>query len=122
MKRSTAIAATLFLGLAVYAFPDSREERAEKERCLILSASRDETVTSTGIHVLVTARNGCSKDFSGTDTWFKVAAINQKNGGTSGTEVGHFQSTIKPGDKAETYVGIACDPEERYSFKLTFWP
>ena len=116
MKALVLIAASLLL--AAQAVGDSKEERAEKERCLYLSASRDESVTSTGIHVLVTARNGCSKDFSGNDTWFKLAAINVKNGGTSGTEIGHFQSSIKPGEKAgKLSVDIACDPDERYTFK-----
>jgi hypothetical protein len=116
MKR-TALVVFLF-GLTVCAFPESREERSEKERCLDLSAAVDDTATSSGVHLKVTAANHCSKDFSGTDTWFEVRAISRKNGGTAGKEVGHFQSTIPPNSKAETYI----DVEERYDSKLRFWP
>jgi hypothetical protein len=118
----TAFAAILLLGLSLTAAAASKEERAEKERCLTLSASRDDSATGSGIHVMVTVRNMCGKDFSGADTWFEVSAISQRNGGVSGTQVGRFQSTIPPSGKAETYVDISCNPDERYSFRVKLWP
>lgn len=117
-----AAAAIFLLGLAAATLADSREERAEKEGCLTFSAWRDTSVESSGAHLKITASNRCSKDFSGTDTWFEVSAISQKNGGTAGTQVGRFQSTIPANGRAETYIDIACNPGERYEFRVRLWP
>jgi hypothetical protein len=118
----TALAAILLLGLSLPAVADPTEERAEKERCLTFSVWRDTSVESSGAHLKVTVSNRCSKDFSGTDTWFEVSAISQKNGGTAGKEVGRFQSTIPADGKAETWIDVACNPEERYNFNVKLWP
>lgn len=33
-----------------------------------------------------------------------------------------FQSTIPANGKAETYIDVACNPEERYEFRVKLWP
>lgn len=113
-----ALATIFILGVRLQAFSESGEEGAEKERCLALSAWRDTSVESSGAHLKITAANHCSRDFSGADTWFEVSAISQRNGGSAGTQRGRFQSTIPANGKAETYIDIACNPDERYDFRV----
>lgn len=115
--------ATIFLlGFSLQTVADMREEKVEKERCLALSAWRDTSVESSGAHLKITVSNQCSKDFSGPDTWFQVTAISQRNGGSAGSQRGRFQSTIPANGKAETFVDIACNPDDRYDFRVKLWP
>jgi len=114
----------LLIGLSLSAAGDSKEERAEKERCLTLSALTDDQPSSArrGVLVKVTVKNSCSRDFPGLDTWFKVFAINRRKGGVSGTETNRFRSTIPGHGFLETHVALICDAEERYDFRVELWP
>lgn len=46
-----ALATIFLLGFSLHMLPESREERAEKERCLTLSAWRDTSAESSGAHL-----------------------------------------------------------------------
>ncbi len=79
--------------------------------CLELAAQRDrEQPIAHGINVSVFATNGCSEDRAGRQTRFRVV-VKSANGGTAGSQKGHFYGTIPAGGKAETKVFVECDPE-----------
>ena len=79
--------------------------------CLELSAERDsQQPIAHGINVSVFAKSLCSEDRPGRETRFRVT-VKSTNGGTAGTQKGHFYGTIPSGGRAETKVFVECDPE-----------
>ncbi len=74
------------------------------------------TVTS-GVRLLVKARNGCARTFPGSEARFEVRAM-APGAGFAGRERGSFQSSIQPFETVETIIVVPCDPDRAYRFEV----
>ena len=100
--------------------------RAEKETlakqvagCLTLSVSRDNMFTVTsGVRLLVKARNRCGQTFPGSEARFEVRAMAANGSGYAGRERGSFQTSIQPFETVETVLVVPCDPDRAYRFEV----
>jgi len=100
--------------------------RAEKDTlakqvagCLTLSVSRDNMFTVTsGVRLLIKARNRCSQTFPGSEARFEVRAMAANGTGFAGRERGSFQSSIQPFETVETVIVVPCDPDRAYRFEV----
>lgn len=100
--------------------------RAEQEslakqiaRCLTLTVSRDNMFTVTsGVRLLVKARNRCSQTFPGSEARFEVRAMATNGAGFAGRERGSFQTSIQPFETVETVIVVPCDPDRAYRFEV----
>ena len=91
--------------------------------CLTLSVSRDNLFTVTsGVRLLVKARNGCARTFSGSEARFEVRAMAPNGAGFAGREHGSFQSSIQPFETVETLIVVPCDPDRTYRFEVEMMP
>jgi len=87
--------------------------------CLTLSVSRDNMFTVTsGVRLLVKARNGCARTFPGSEARFEVRAMAPSGAGFAGREHGSFQSSIQPFETVETIIVVPCDPDGTYRFEV----
>jgi hypothetical protein len=101
--------------------PRSEKDALAKEisGCLTLSVSRDNMFTVTsGVRLLVKARNGCPRTFSGSEARFEVRAMAPYGSGFAGRERGSFQSSIQPFETVETIIVVPCDPDRTYRFEV----
>lgn len=101
--------------------PRSEKDALVKEiaGCLTLSVSRDNMFTVTsGVRLLVKARNGCARTFPGSEARFEVRAMAPNGAGFAGREHGSFQSSIQPFETVETVIVIPCDPDRAYRFEV----
>jgi hypothetical protein len=101
--------------------PRSAKEMLAKEiaRCLTLSVSRDNMFTvTTGVRLLIKARNGCAQTFSGSEARFEVRAMAPNGAGFAGREHGSFGSSIQPFETVETLIVVPCDPDRTYRFEV----
>lgn len=88
-------------------------------RCLSLTVSLDNMFTVTsGVRLLVKARNHCALTFSGSDARFEVRAMAANGTGAAGRERGSFQTSIPPFASAETVIVVPCDPDVQYRFEV----
>jgi hypothetical protein len=101
--------------------PRSQKDTLAKEiaGCLTLSVSRDNMFTvTTGVRLLVKARNGCARTFPGSEARFEVRAMAQNGAGFAGREHGSFGSSIQPFETVETIIVVPCDPDRAYHFEV----
>jgi hypothetical protein len=88
-------------------------------RCLTLTVSRDNMFTVTsGVRLLVKARNRCSQTFPGSEARFEVRAMAANGAGFAGRERGSFQTSIQPFETVETVIVVPCDPDRAYRFEV----
>ena len=88
-------------------------------RCLSLTVSRDNMFTVTsGVRLLVKARNRCGQTFPGSEARFEVRAMAANGSGYAGRERGSFQTSIQPFETVETVIVIPCDPDRAYRFEV----
>jgi hypothetical protein len=105
------------------ATPAAREapETLSKQiaRCLTLTVARDNMFTVTsGVRLLVKARNRCSQTFPGAEARFEVRAMAANGSGFAGRERGSFQVSIQPFETVETVITVPCDPDRAYRFEV----
>lgn len=87
--------------------------------CLTLSVSRDNMFTVTsGVRLLVKARNRCAQMFPGSEARFEVRAMAPNGAGFAGRERGSFQNSIQPFETVETVIVVPCDPDRTYRFEV----
>jgi hypothetical protein len=88
-------------------------------RCLTLTVSRDNMFTVTsGVRLLIKARNGCGQTFPGSEARFEVRAMAVNGAGFAGREHGSFQTSIQPFETVETVIVVPCDPDRAYRFEV----
>jgi len=101
--------------------PRSEKDALVKEiaGCLTLSVSRDNMFTVTsGVRLLIKARNRCARTFPGSEARFEVRAMAPNGAGFAGREHGSFQSSIQPFETVETIIVVPCDPDRNYRFEV----
>jgi hypothetical protein len=88
-------------------------------RCLSFTVSRDSMFTVTsGVRLLIKARNRCSQTIPGSEARFEVRAMASNGSGLAGRERGSFQTSIQPFESAETVIVVPCDPDASYRFEV----
>jgi hypothetical protein len=101
--------------------PRSEKDALSKQiaGCLTLSVSRDNMFTVTsGVRLLVKARNRCAQTFPGSEARFEVRAMAPNGAGFAGREHGSFGSSIQPFETVETIIVVPCDPDRTYRFEV----
>ena len=101
--------------------PRTQKEALAKQiaGCLTLSVSRDNMFTVTsGVRLLIKARNRCSQTFPGSEARFEVRAMAANGAGFAGRERGSFQTSIQPFETVETVIVVPCDPDRTYRFEV----
>ena len=101
--------------------PTAAPETLAKQiaRCLSFTVARDPMFTVTsGVRLLVKARNRCSQTFPGSEARFEVRAMAANGSGFAGREHGSFQVSIQPYETVETVITVPCDPDRTYRFEV----
>jgi hypothetical protein len=101
--------------------PSAAPETLSKQiaRCLSFTVARDNMFTVTsGVRLLVRARNRCSQTFPGSEARFEVRAMAVNGAGFAGRERGSFQVSIQPYETVETVITVSCDPDRAYRFEV----